>query len=72
MKDVSSREMNIYGKLLALDSPEADRLRRDWHDRILFLNLVLDKEKGVTFLWKEPFSTLANSRSVKNGGDMWT
>ena len=32
MKDVSSREMNIYGKLLALDSPEADRLRRDWHE----------------------------------------
>ena len=32
MQDVSSREMNIYGKLLALDSPEADRLRHDWHE----------------------------------------
>ena len=75
--DPSKMEMPL-NEFLNLANSAADKMRagtpaqKDDLCRILFLNLVLDKEKGVTFLWKEPFSTLANSRSVKNGGDMWT
>ncbi|MBR3386078.1 hypothetical protein IKG68_00680, partial [Candidatus Saccharibacteria bacterium] len=47
-------------------------VQKDILCRMLFLNIVLDKEKGATFLWKEPFSMLVNNRSVNSGGDMWT
>ncbi len=39
--------------------------------RILFLNLRVDNEKVVDYLWKEPFDTLVKSSEIYSGGGTW-
>ena len=40
--------------------------------RKMLLNTELDKEKGASFLWKEPFNSVLKVKSSISGGDMWT
>lgn len=72
-------KMNMsLDEFLNLANSAADKMKvglsvqKDELCRILFLNLTFDHEKGATFLWKEPFSMLINSRFVNTGGDIWT
>ena len=49
MEDVSSHETNLYGKLLALDSPEADRLRHDWHEPKIGANDLRISSRSINY-----------------------
>lgn len=37
--------------------------------RILFLNLRVDNEKVVNYIWNEPFASLVKSMEFLSGGD---
>jgi ACT domain-containing protein len=39
--------------------------------RILFLNVRVDDEKVVEYLWKEPFNELVNMAKINSGGGGW-
>ena len=75
--DPSKMQMSLE-EFLNLANSASDKMKagtsvqKDILCRMLFLNIVLDKEKGATFLWKEPFSMLVNNHSVNTGGVMWT
>jgi len=40
--------------------------------RILFLNLHVDNEKVVSYLWREPFATMIKMGELQAGGGGWT
>lgn len=65
-------------EFLNLVKTVADKMRagsaaeKDALCRILFLNLRVDNEKVVDYLWKEPFDTLVKSTENYSGGAGWT
>ncbi|MGI6612427.1 MAG: recombinase family protein [Candidatus Nanosyncoccaceae bacterium] len=73
MVDPSKIQMSLE-EFLNLANSASDKMKagtsvqKDVLCRILFLNIVLDKEKGATFLWKNPFSMVINNRLVNSGG----
>lgn len=51
-------------KMKAGNAIEKDRLAR-----ILFLNLTVDNEKGLSIIWKEPFADLVEAIEISSGTD---
>ena len=60
---------------LNLANTASDKMRagtpveKDILARKMLLNLTLDNERAPSFIWKEPFATLLNSRKYSSGAD---
>jgi hypothetical protein len=64
-------------EFLNLIKTAADKMRagsaveKDALCRILFLNVRVDNEKVVDYLWKEPFNELVDMAKINSGGGGW-
>jgi hypothetical protein len=65
-------------EFLNLIKTVADKMRagsaveKDVLCRILFLNLRVDNEKVVDYLWNEPFASMIKLGEIQYGGGTWT
>jgi hypothetical protein len=76
--DLKTRSEVLAAIKAGMTQTEADKMRagsaaeKDALCRILFLNLRVNNEKVVDYLWKEPFDTLVKSSEIGFGGGTWT